>query len=202
MARGGSYKMKSIATKIAKSKTFTRASFKNAEKKYKIEKAKLIDRFRDHVVSKEIEDGPSASNISGTLGGRGNLFTYIGFNRGSDPISPIENILLVSGQVKKAKGKTKVSGGGKRIQQTFKASIPDVNLLRRASPMPFQGGRSLLFDIETGISGFNYYMYKRFNRGRSGMGLQTATPVRAGSYKPPTNGYIRRLLAQFIASFK
>ena len=202
MARGGSSKMKSIATKVAKSKKFTRASFKNAEKKYKIEKAKLIDRFRDHVVSKEIEDGASASNISGTLGGRGNLFTYIGFNRGSDPISPIENILLVSGQVKKAKGKTKVSAGGKRIQQTFKASIPDVNLLRRASPMPFQGGRSWLFDIETGISGFNYYMYKRFNRGRSGMGLQTATPVRAGSYRPPTNGYIRRLLAQFIASFK
>ena len=202
MARGGSYNMKSIATKIAKSKTFGRASLKNAEKKYNIEKAKLVDRFRDHIVTQEIEGGVSASNESGTLGGKGNLFTYIGFSRGTDPISPVEKALLASGQVKPARSKTKIVAGGKKIQKMFRVSIPDVTLLRRVSPMPFQGGRSWLFDIETGISGFNYYMYKRFNRGRSGMGLQSKTPVRTGSYRPPTNGYIRKLLGQFIASFK
>ena len=110
--------------------------------------------------------------------------------------------MLASGQVKQGRSKTKIIAGGKKIQKMFRASIPDITLLRSVSPMPFQGGRSWLFDIETGISGFNYYMYKRFNRGRSGMGLQTSTPVRAGSYKGPANGYIRKLLGQFIASFK
>jgi hypothetical protein len=194
--------MKNLAKKIAKSKKFTRVSLKNAEKKYNIEKKKLIEKFQNHAVSKEIEGGVTASNISNTLGGRGNLFTYIGFQRGTQPISSVEKVLLTSGEVKAKSAKSKVGRGGKKIQQTFRASIPDINLLRSASRMPFQGGRSWLFDVETGISGFNYYMYKRFSRGRSGMGVQSKTPVRTGSYKPPSNGYIRKLLAQFIASFK
>jgi|TARA_R110000824_G_scaffold208421_1_gene394204 hypothetical protein len=202
MARGGSYNMKKIATKIAKSKVFTRASLKNAEKKYGIEKKKLLQRFDAHAVTQEIEGGVSASNLSNTLGGRGNLFTYIGFQRGTNPVAEVQRVLLTSGEVKRSGQKSKAASGGKRIQLSFRASIPNVNLLKSASPMPFQGGRSWLFDVETGISGFNYYMYKRFNRGRSGMGLQSKTPVKTGSYKPPSNGYIRKLLAQFIASFK
>jgi hypothetical protein len=201
MARGGSYNMKRIAQKLANSKKFTRASYKNAEKKYNIEKAKLIQRFKENAVTQEIEGGVSAANISNTLGGQGNLFTYIGFPRGENPTTAVERVLLTSGSVKRA-SKKKAKSSGKRIQEVFRVSIPDINLLRRASPMPFQGGRSWLFDVEKGISGFNYYMYKRFNRGRSGMGLQSKTPVRTGSYKPPSTGYIRRLLAQFIASFK
>ena len=202
MVRRGSYKMKNIATKIANSKAFTRASLKNAEKKYKIEKTKLLQKFDTHAVTQEIEGGVSASNLSNTLGGKGNLFTYIGFERGTNPTEKVRDVLLTSGAVKKSGKKSKVASGGKRIQISFRASIPNVNLLKSSSPMPFQGGRSWLFDVETGISGFNYYMYKRFNRGRSGMGLQSKNPVKTGSYKAPSNGYIKRLLAQFIASFK
>ena len=75
MRAGGTYNMKRIATKIAASRKFNRATLKNAEKKYAIEKKKLVDRFRNHPVTQEIEGGPSASNSSNTLGGRGNLFS-------------------------------------------------------------------------------------------------------------------------------
>lgn len=200
MRAGGTYNMKRIATKIAASRKFNRATLRNAEKKYAIEKKKLVDRFRNHPVTQEIEGGPSASNSSNTLGGRGNLFSYIGFHRSSDPIPPVERVLLMSGGVKKAKGKTQISKN--KIQQNYRATIPNVKALRSASPLPFQGGRSWLFDIETGISGFNNYLVKRFSSGRSGTALQTKKKIRGGSYKPPSNGYIRKLLAQFIASFK
>lgn len=200
MARAGTYNIKAIATRIAKSAKFRRATLKNAEKKYAIEKKKLLERFQNHSITREIEGGADASNSSNTLGGRGNLFSYIGFNRSSNPIAPVEKVLLTSGGIKKRGVKTKIRKS--KIRQTYTATAPDVNLLKSASPMPFQGGRSWLFDIETGISGFNNYLVKRFSAGRSGTALQTKNRVRGGSYRPPSNGYVRKMLAQFIASFK
>ena len=49
----------------------------------------LISEFSSHPVTVELEGGVNASNISGTLGGRGNLFTFIGFNAGDNPTQPI-----------------------------------------------------------------------------------------------------------------
>lgn len=201
MRAGGSYNMKSISRKISRSAKFQRATFKNAEKKYAIEKRKLLERFRSHPVTEEIEGGPSASNSSNTLGGRGNLFSYIGFQRNANPITPVERVLLTSGRIKGKKPR-KTETRKNRIRQTYTATIPDIKMLRSASPMPFQGGRSWLFDIETGISGFNNYLVKRFSSGRSGTALQSKNRVRSGSYSPPAMGYIRKLLAQFVASFK
>lgn len=54
-------------------------------------KNQMIREFLNHPVTKEIKGGPTADNISGTLGGNGNLFSYIGFEEGSDPIDPILN---------------------------------------------------------------------------------------------------------------
>ena len=42
-------------------------------------KRETINEFLRHPVTKEIEAGPTAQNISGTLDGYGNLFSYIGF---------------------------------------------------------------------------------------------------------------------------
>jgi hypothetical protein len=37
--------------------------------------------------------GPEATNISGTLGGVSNLFAFIGFDQGEQPIAPILALL-------------------------------------------------------------------------------------------------------------
>ena len=197
--RAGQYNTKNVLRKVARSTKFKRASLKNAQRKFDIERDKLVNNFKNHPVTKEIEGGAGASNTSNTLGGRGNLFTYIGFVRGSNPVSSIEKILRTSGSVKP---KRKAQASGRGIRQEFIVKGPSEELLMAASVMPFQNGRSWLFDIETGISGFNYYLYKRFIKGRSGRGLQTKNPVRGGSYRPPSTGYIRRLLNQFYTSFK
>ena len=43
------------------------------DKKIKKSQDDLIIEYENHPVTQEIDGGPSASNISGTLGGRGNL---------------------------------------------------------------------------------------------------------------------------------
>ena len=37
----------------------------------------------------------------------------------------------------------------------------------QATPLPFESGRSWLYGIETGISGFGNYMYKKWKTSRS-----------------------------------
>ena len=39
----------------------------------------MVEEFRSHPVTSELNDGPNASNTSGLLGGYGNLFSFIGF---------------------------------------------------------------------------------------------------------------------------
>ena len=200
-AIGGTFNRKTFLTKVAKSAKFNRATFKNAEKKYEIERKRLIAKFRDHPVTSEINGGVFASNESNTLGGKGNLFTYIGCRSRTRPVSPVERVLLTSGGVKRgSKPRTNTVKG--KIRQRFKAKLPETGLLKAASPLPFQEGRSWLFDIESGISGFNSYLVKKWTKGRSGQALQVKKSFRGGSYSPPSNGYIRSLLADFIRSFK
>jgi len=55
----------------------------------------MVNEFENHPVTKEIESGPEATNITNTLGGAGNLFSYIGFEEGSNPIEVIKDILKI-----------------------------------------------------------------------------------------------------------
>ena len=43
------------------------------------EKALFQQDFESHPVTQELDGGENASNISGTLGGYGNLFSFLGF---------------------------------------------------------------------------------------------------------------------------
>ena len=56
-------------------------------------KKQMLDDFIDHPVSKEILAGPDSSNISGTIIGGGNLFSFIGFHAGDNPIRNLYNLL-------------------------------------------------------------------------------------------------------------
>ena len=72
---------------IANDKVVRSEIFNIVNPKIEESKQKLIQNFISHPVSSEISSGPNSSNISGTLGGYGNLFSFIGFNSGDDPVN-------------------------------------------------------------------------------------------------------------------
>jgi len=165
-----------------------------------IEKAQqdLIKDFYNHSITREIKSGPTASNSSGTLGGYGNLFSFIGFERGANPIQVIESILRERINVQ-----VRAAGSGK-----FRITIsnqPDAKDIFQSTPLPWaEGGGSWVEGMEKGISNLGSYLYKRnglrgYSKGsfnRTGTGIQLAKELRASSFR--TQPYITKLINDFL----
>jgi len=163
------------------------STFKN---KFEELKNEMIKEFLTHPVTIEIKDGPSASNISGTLGGATNLFAFIGFNEGDDPITPILEIL----QNTKYR-RTKENKGA----QEFTVELPQIKEIFSATPMPWASGRSWAQGIEVGISGIGYLLRKNSPNSRSGAAIQSRTKVRGGKFQnvPYISAIIRKYEKKF-----
>jgi hypothetical protein len=134
-------------------------------------KNEMIQSFDAHSVTQEIEAGASSSNTSGTLSGYGNLFTFIGFQSGSDPIEPIRQRLQET-FLKKV--------GFKNGRLNFISTEPTRKELFSMTKISsfrddMEGGRSWLDGIETGLSGLGSYLYRDgqdISGSRSGPAIQ------------------------------
>lgn len=149
----------------------------------------LKENFESHPVTREIDAGPNAHNISGTLNGTGNLFTFIGFERGSKPLDAIraelnKDPVLVS--VKYNRG---------RVSGTFRG--PSKNDLFKVTPLPWATD-SWARRIEKGLAGFGQYLLKGGAGSRSGGAIQVNNKVRTGRFK--NRSYISRMLSDFYKS--
>ena len=84
--RKANINLKGLRKEIAKKgfPAFKAAAVPRIEKKLQQQVGNLLAAFEEHPVTKEIDAGPGSNNSSGTLGGYGNLFTFIGFERGQD----------------------------------------------------------------------------------------------------------------------
>jgi len=150
----------------------------------------LIKDFFNHSVTKEIKAGPNASNSSGSLGGYGNLFSFIGFNKGSDPTAGIEKIL----KQKLVVTVRAISSG------RFKISIanpPSQDELFSVSQLPWASGSSWAEGIEKGISNLGSFLYrsKGVGNSRAGTGIQVLKNLRSTSFQ--TQPYISKLVDKF-----
>jgi len=155
----------------------------------------MVSEFLNHPVTKEIDNGPEASNISSTLGGQGNLFSYIGFEEGSEPTESVKEILENSVKVST---RPEISVNGKNIKINFPVSGPTISEIESETPMPFEGGKSWVSGVEKGISGFSYYVFRKFiKNSRSSTGIQTEPQVRTGSFKP--SPYLSVILKKFYS---
>jgi hypothetical protein len=156
-------------------------------------KDEFIDEFMNHPITQEIQGGISATNISGTLGGITNLYSFIGFDEGTDPIRPIEQLLK--------KSNYRIIYNNKSVDATVIFDIPTAAQIFEITPMPWAVGRSWARGIETGISGLGYYLKKTKNS-RSGLGVQSSTEqVRAGvMFK--NSKYISDLISRFNKELK
>ena len=153
-------------------------------------KQRMIQEFLNHPVTKEINAGPFAINMSQTLNIRdGNLFSFIGFDAGDSPIDPIINLLNT------------VSMENKMDVIIYK--FPSIGDFWEVTPMPGQSGRSWAKGIESGISGLNYYLFSRnrdFKNSRSGPAIQS-NKLKTGARYTPTQ-YLSTFLKKYRTIFK
>lgn len=171
----------------SQSSKFLRKDFNDIiQDKFNIIKNQLIQEFLNHPVTQEIKAGPNASNISGTLNGKGNLFSFIGFYESDDPIQDILNI-LESIEVRFVKD---IPSGNQ-----FTINFPEPNEIFAATPMPWASGRSWAKGIESGISGLGYYLLRTSSESRSGEALQTSVKLTGSKFK--NTKYISALLAKY-----
>jgi len=189
-------KIAEAISKNSKMMNFIRKEVYNAVQEY-VEKSKeeMIRQYENHPITKEIENGPEASNISNTLGGQGNLFSYIGFEENSNPTESVKEVLKSSVRVD---NKPNISISNKNLKINFPISGPTIEEIESVSPMPFEGGKSWVRGIEKGISGFSYYVFRKFiKNSRSSTGIQSESEARSGSFRPTP--YMKEILKKFYS---
>jgi hypothetical protein len=155
-------------------------------------KDRMIDDFFNHPVTREIDEGPNAGNTTGSLTGYGNLFSFIGFEFGTDPIAPITTLLY----------KTQIDVITTSSSSYLRVKLPTPEDVWAITPMPWQEGRSWAKGIESGISGLNHYLFLKTTseKSRSTMAVQVDR-VRSNTRYTPQK-YITDLLKGYKKRFQ
>jgi len=166
---------------------------KEIKDKFKKIKNELIKEFLSDPVTIEILQGSGGTNISGTLGGVSNLFAFIGFRSGEQPISPIlqslENIQITYNKEIRKRG----------IGVEFDVSMPTAQDIFSITPLPWASGRSWAEGIERGLSGLGYLLRK--DGGRSGAAVQSrVNKIRSGRFQ--NRPYISALIKKYTKRFE
>ena len=164
-----------------------------AREKFEAARKEMIVDFNKHAVTQEIEAGPHAENISGRLGGYGNLFSFIGFSSSDRPINIVREYMQ---RKPKVYNRARVTIDSHSVGYTFRMAIPTVAEIEVLAQTPW-GGRSWVSGIEKGISGLGYYMYNAQGMGasRSSTGVQLDNRLRSMTYRPVK--YMTDILKKF-----
>jgi len=155
-------------------------------KEFEIIKSNFIRKFNNHKVTKEIEAGPDSRNISGTLGGYGNLFSYIGFSKGDKPTESIRSLFKDI--------RINSINVNKFGQSSTFIMYPNAQDIFAVTPLPWADSRSWAEGVERGLPGLGYFLSKD-NIGRSGAGIQTKNQVKQSQFQNVK--YISSLINEF-----
>lgn len=180
---------------IGKFKAVKVAALELAESKLHSARENFVLDFENHEVTKEIEAGELSGNLSGTLGGYGNLFSFIGFNSGSKPTEAVKKLIKKIRLINSSYKKNKSDGS----LLSFNVFIPSVSEFEKSTPMPWASGRSWLIGIEKGISGLGFFVFKK-GFGRSQGGIESENKARQNKYTPVS--YFTRMYNNFIKKIK
>ena len=188
MKRGG-INRSSIRRSIRKhaAKELKREAFARAKRQVEKAKSLMLAEFDNHPITREIKAGPNATNSSGTLSGTGNLFSFIGFDSGDKPITPVRRLLESSTKLRSVN--VKKSGD---LAFDVVIELPSREELEQASPLPWAAARSWIIGVEHGLSGLGQYLVQP-GAGRSGGGIEIKGKIRSGKFK--NSKYVSQILA-------
>jgi len=189
--------------KLLFNKDIQNLAYQRAFKEFERIKKQALREFNQHPVTKELEEGVGASNISKTLPGTksdANLFSFIGFAEGANPTQEVRQILEQEIDLNQKPTVINIETG---IQFNFKVLAPTLKSIEAATPLPWENGRSWVKGIERGISGLGYYLSGRFKSpepSQSGGGIQSSYKVRKGSFV--TVDYLSEILRNLKEKLK
>jgi len=178
-------------------KALEKRAKKAALKKAKMLKEEAIREFDRHEVTKEIEKGPSGRN-SRLLGGKGNFFGFLGFEKNSNPIIIVRDALENSFNLSSSKGKlVKVSKNTFKIK--FDIQVPNDTEIYSITPLPWTS-KSWVRGVEKGITNYAQTIFQQRkgsgflyeSHSRSGVALQTKRNIGFITFRPTP--YITNIL--------
>jgi hypothetical protein len=165
----------------------------DAQRKFNRAKAEMINEFESHAVTREIEAGPAGKNSSGTLGGYGNLFSFIGFYQGATPIETLRSLL---NSYKIDITKPHIIKRNIGVDFRFRIEGPSIEQIEAATYLNWLG-KSWVRGVERGMSGIgNYLASMGATSSRSGGGIQATQKMRGGAYRPTK--YVSSLMRTFF----
>ena len=157
---------------------------------FKRNKDILLKEFNGHKITNELKEGPSASNLSGTLDGNGNLFSFLGFFHSRNPTAELEE-LLNQLTIRKTTRKGNVL--------YYSINLPGKREIESATRMDWGTGTSWAFAVETGNfngdAALSHFIFKTWMNSRSQKGIQVKNQYSESKFSPTP--YISEILENF-----
>ena len=146
-------------------------------------KEMMLKEFDEHPVTQEVKAGPKASSSSGILKGiqnkageSGNLFSFIGFHNGTDPTTPVREVLeryTVSANFKGKKEIDTVRGTATFKFSSYLPSLDEIEKAAAETTPSWMAGKSWINGVENGFDNLQYYLYRRKGFGPTAKSLSS-----------------------------
>lgn len=182
MARTKRLSIKQLLKKsFTNSKVLQNLAYGAAKKKTEKLKKEAIKELEQHQVTKELDKGDTGMGSS-LLGGKGNFFGFLGFNKGAQPVEIIRDIFETSIRIRNPKGKLKKVSSTSFIWE-FDISIPSKTEIYAVTPLTWSS-RSWVKGVERGITNYAKTIFVDSDRSRSGVALQSTQNIGFISFGP------------------
>jgi len=179
---------------VAKSPTAKKLTYQIFNTRFQSRLRTMLSQFDRHPVTLEINAGPLASNISQTLDGYGNLFSFIGFESDSKPTEELREALVKNTDFVQRQYRANSGRFGRGWE--FVINVPSRKEIEAVTQMPWEGGNSWAFGVEEGISGLSHYMFQRWGGSRSKEAFQLPYENMEDAIFAPVP-YISKILQSF-----
>jgi len=165
------------------------------QKSFDEKKEEFIKEYDNHNITQEMyagADNPNANFSGGPLGGLGNIFSFFGFRDGDDPAFDLRKVLIKGIYMHKNYRVKKTRRG---IIYTHRVILPNMQEIFSQTPLRWTS-RSWVKAVETGISGYQYFLRGYRNASRSAGGFQSKHQIRSGKFN--NQKYLSSLYNQFV----